>query len=251
MLELISVLQRPVKTGDGTGVRSIMADDKSQFADIIQREDDLIQAMEGVLSDADCAEDTEQDNAFLKMGIEVYEATPEQEQEVMNHLSNTLRHKVSKIYRVIPREQEKKFQAYLKKNQIKKVKQYWHGSRNQNWLSIIVNSLKLNPDAIITGKMFGNGIYFAPSPDKSWNYTSFHGTTWARGRSNTGYMGLYAVAYGEPEDIQSWEVTDYEAMVKRKGKNCLHAHKGASLRADEIVFYDEDAVVLNYIVEFH
>ena len=47
LLDLISVLQRPVSTGDGTGVKRLMAKDKLDFMRIISREEDLIQAMEG------------------------------------------------------------------------------------------------------------------------------------------------------------------------------------------------------------
>ena len=64
----------------------------------------------------------------------------------------------------------------MKKEDIHQVKQLWHGSRNENWFSILENGLQLNPNAIITGKMFGKGIYFAPSSNKSWNYTSYRGT---------------------------------------------------------------------------
>ena len=64
--------------------------------------------------------------------------------------------------------------------------------------SIIRQGLLLNPNAVITGKMFGNGIYFAPSARKSFGYTSCSGSYWARGNDNTGFMGLYATAYGDP-----------------------------------------------------
>ena len=118
-------------------------------------------------------------------------------------------------------------------------------------MSIIQNSLKLNPDAIITGKMFGHGIYFAPSSMKSWNYTSYRGTSWANGNSDCAFMGLYAVAYGTPYETSTWSrATDYKQEVKKAGANCLHAHAGSALMNDEIVFYNEAAVVLNYIVEF-
>lgn len=155
------------------------------------------------------------------------------------------------VHRVIPQEQQKKFDAYLKEHKIKKVMQLWHGSRNQNWMSIILNSLQLNPDAIITGKMFGSGIYFAPSSMKSWNYTSYRGTSWAGGNSDTAFMGLYAVAYGTPLDTDSWSASiDYKQKTVGGGYDCLHAHKGSALLNDEIIFYDEAAMVLNYIVEF-
>ena len=65
----------------------------------------------------------------------------------------------------------------------KNKKLLWHGSRNENWMSIISNGLILNPNAVITGKMFGQGIYFAPKSRKSFGYTSYDGSYWARGNS--------------------------------------------------------------------
>ena len=249
LLELIAILQRPVRTGDGTGVKRIMAGNSNDFARIILREADLIQAMEGSLNHTGRGPIVTSD--FTKYGIEVYEATEKQKKQVLEHLSDRLKGKVKHVYRVIPQEQQKIFNDYLKEHQIHKVKQLWHGSRNQNWMNIIQNSLKLNPDAIITGKMFGHGIYFAPSSMKSWNYTSYRGTSWANGNSDCAFMGLYAVAYGTPYETSTWSgATDYKQEVKKAGANCLHAHAGSALMNDEIVFYNEAAVVLNYIVEF-
>ena len=116
-------------------------------------------------------------------------------------------------------------------------------------MSIILNSLQLNPNAVITGKMFGQGIYFAPSSMKSFNYTSCRGTSWANGKDDTGFMGIYAVAYGNPHDV-SMACRYSKTDLKSIGKDCVHAHAGTQLKNDEIVFYDEDAVCLNYIVEF-
>lgn len=248
LLELIAVLQRPVRTGDGSGVREIMAQSERDFARIIQREDDLFKAMEG--SAAGNGSNNMPADSFGQHDIEVYEATEKQRDEVLRQLSDSLKPKVRKIYRVIPRKQKESFDQYLKDHNIRTVKQFWHGSRNQNWLSIILNSLKLNPDAIITGKMYGHGIYFAPSSLKSWNYTSYNGTSWAKGTEDIAYMGLYATAYGISKDVNTWDSSvDYKMLVKDAGANCLHAHEGY-LKNDEIVFYDENAVVLNYIVQF-
>lgn len=246
LLELISILQRPVRTGDGTGVKRLMAGSKEDYAKIIHRESDLIQAMEGVLTGKPVSS-----GDFSDYGIEVYLATEKQKASILRLLSDSLKPKVKNVYRVIPQKQQADFNAYLKKHKIKTVKQLWHGSRNCNWMSIIQNSLSLNPDAVITGKMFGNGIYFAPSSMKSWNYTSYRGTSWAHGNSDTAFMGLYAVAYGKPYDVDTWSSrADYKKETLDGGYDCLHAHAGASLRNDEIVFYDEAAMVLNYIVEF-
>lgn len=249
LLSLISILQRPVKTGDGTGVLNLMAICHNNFASIIERESNLIQAMEGSLSG-----DKQANNGnFADYDIEVYKANGLQTKEVFRHLSDDLGRKVKRIYRVISKVQQEKFNAYLKNNHITRIQQFWHGSRNENWMSIILNSLKLNPDAVITGKMFGKGIYFAPSSMKSWNYTSFRGTYWAKGNSDIAFMGLYAAAYGKPYDVDTWSTnTAYnKQLLISENCNCLHAHAGSSLKNDEIIFYDEDSIVLNYIVEFY
>lgn len=248
LLELIAILQRPVRTGDGSGVQEIMAKTEKDFPRIIQREDDLLKAMDGSAAGSNTCKAPS--DSFELHDVEVYEATEKQKKAVMGRLSDTLKPKVKKIYRVIPRKQKERFQKYLKENNIKTVKHFWHGSRNQNWMSIILNSLKLNPDAIIAGKLYGKGIYFAPSSIKSWNYTSYFGTSWAGGKESIAYMGLYATAYGTPKDTDTWNPSeDYKRLVERANANCLHAHKGY-LRNDEIVFYNEDAILLDYIVEF-
>ena len=247
LMSLIAVLQRPVKTGDGTGVKKLLADSSSDFAHIIQREVDLIQAMEGSV-DTGCITSGD----FSDYDIEVYYATEKQKQQVLAHLSDALKLKVKNIYRVIPRKQKEIFEHYLEKHKIKKVKQLWHGSRNQNWMSIIQNGLLLNPDAVITGKMFGAGIYFAPSSEKSWNYTSYKNTRWAKGTEDIAFMGLYATAYGTPYDVNVWSSSaNYKTETKKHNADCLHAHKGVSLKNDEIVFFNEEATLLQYIVEFH
>lgn len=249
LLELIAILQRPVRTRDGTGVKRLLASSKTEFASIIQREDDLIQAMEGSLMGSTVINASA--GSFENYDIEVFIATEKQKKQVLKKLNPSLQGKVKEIYRVIPQKQKEAFDNYLKTHDIKTVKQFWHGSRNQNWFSIIKNSLKLNPDAIITGKMFGNGIYFAPKSEKSWNYTSYRGTSWAGGTDDVAYMGLYATAYGTPHDVHTWSVNaDYKKMTESSGGDCLHAHAGSSLLNDEIIFYTEEAVLLNYIVEF-
>lgn len=229
-------------------VSELLAKSENDFAEIIDREETLIAAMEALVSGDEVAI-AKMEESFESLGIEVYEATEKQRNEVLSKLSDSLKPKVKRVYRVINQTHKKRFDNYLKSNDITTVKQLWHGSRNENWFSILQNGLQLNPNAIITGKMFGQGIYFAPSSMKSWNYTSFRGTSWARGNSDTAFMGLYATAYGKPHDVtcsQSFTQRQLESM----GKNCVHAHAGSQLLNDEIIYYSESAMVLNYIVEF-
>lgn len=248
LLRLIQVSPRReghVMASQATKVAALLANSENDFGHIINREDALIMSMEALLMHDGKGRIT----SFAEMGVEVYEATAEQKEQVLGRLSERLKSMVSRVYRVIPRGQQSRFDDYIKKNNIKTVKQLWHGSRNCNWLSIIDNGLMLNPAAQITGKMFGNGIYFAPSSEKSWNYTSYRGTYWAKGADNLGIMGLYATAYGKPQDVScagSWSQSRLDGL----GKNCVHAHAGSQLRNDEIIYYNESAMVLNYIVIF-
>lgn len=225
-----------------------LATDTSDFGRIIDFEESLINAMESNIGEDDVCSD-----AFKNFGIDVFEATAEQKAEVMNMLGNSpLKNKVLHVWRIKPLKQEKLFAEYCKKNHVKTIKKFWHGSRSENWISIIQHSLMLNPNAQITGKMFGKGIYFAPSPSKSFGYTSCYGTYWANGRNSTGFMGIYATAYGNPFEPTTWGSICEHQVVNSNGKyNCLHAHAGSSgLRNDEVVFYNEHAVCLNYLVEF-
>ena len=256
LLELMAISQRYIGIGNNDVSRYLLdpyvpfIEQRKDVLEIINREETLIKAMEGSYYSAS-SNKVKGKMSFKDYDIKIFIATDKQKQQVLNHLSDNLKGHVKEIYRVIPKYQKQKFDEYLKEHKIKKVKQFWHGSRNENWLSIMINSLQLNPNAVITGKMFGQGIYFAPSSMKSWNYTSFRGTSWAGGKSNTAFMGLYATAYGKPFDVNTWDgSTDYKAKTKLNKCDCLHAHAGSSLRNDEIIFYNEEAMLLQYIVEF-
>lgn len=245
---LFSVSPRKVRE-----ISSLLAVSEKDFKDIVEREENLLNAMAAVAGSVK-QQHAASGPSFKDFGIHVYAATEKQREKVMAKLPPDLQRKVKTIYRVIPEEQKARFNAYLKDNGIKAVKEFWHGSRNENWLNITKVGLKLNPNAVITAKMLGYGAYFAPDPHKSLNYTSLLGSYWAKGTSKHGFMGLFATAYGNP-----WMITQVrhytQSELKAAHKNCVHARSGlnighTTLRNDEVVFYDEAAMLLNYIVEF-
>ena len=90
-----------------------------------------------------------------------------------------------------------------------KTKLFFHGSKNENFWSILKNGLLLNPRAAVTGKLLGNGTYFADKAIKSFNYTSLRGTTWAHGNSSVGYLAIFAVAI-DPKNV--YEVTTWNEI---------------------------------------
>ena len=221
-------------------VNQLLANSPSDFQDIIDREADLIAAMEAVHTGAF--------GSFAENHIEVYVATDSQKQEVIEHLIPSLQSKVKRIWRIIPQKQQKDFNEYCKKNHIRYVRQMWHGSRNANWLSIVENSLKISSN-VANGRMFGDGAYFALDPMKSFGYTSSRYAKWTHENEDSVYMGLFAVAYGKPKFVSTaHKYTQKDLLAEHK--NCVHAQAGSSLRADEIIFYSEKAMVMNYLVEF-
>jgi len=69
----------------------------------------------------------------------------------------------------------------------------WHGTRMTNYCSILKNGLILNPEqlgVVITGKMFGQGVYFSDTFSKSFNYTAYDTS------DNYGALLLCEVALG-------------------------------------------------------
>ena len=114
---------------------------------------------------------------------------------------------------------------------------------------------KTNPNAAITGKMFGHGIYFAPSASKSAGYTSLSGSYWANGHSSRAFMGVMEVACGKAFDVYDHQ-SRYSSITGKNlssfcnGANYVFAHKDKGmLRNDELIVYDEAQVTIRYLVE--
>ena len=246
---LIEVSPRSAHT-----VSSFFAKSDADFAKIVQREESLVAAMEAMAASRKAGKKSSEPlRSFADFGIEVAEIALENAPLVLSNLKGTPLSKVKRVYEIKPTAQLARHREYRRARGIGEdgVRYLWHGSRNENWLSIVENSLMLNPvSAVRTGAMFGPGIYFAPSCEKSWGYTSFRGTYWASGRSSTAFMGLYECAYGNPYIVQS--AGHYTlSMLDDMGKDCVHAYAGCSgLRNEEIVFYDVAAMCLRCLVEF-
>ena len=142
---------------------------------------------------------------------------------------------------------------YLDVNPVKK-ELLWHGSRNENWFSILSSGLVLRPaNAIITGKMFGYGIYFADKCRKSLNYSSLSGAYWTQGGQSEGFLALYEVHVGKQLKIrkhQSWCYELTEKELKARGKyDSLFAKGGVDLLNNEYIIYRADQCSVKYLIE--
>ena len=243
--------------------RGFYASSPADFDRILKREAEYIDSLRGMARTNDNANDgtisTSDDNALAvaeetirKFGLKINPVTASQEADIRRHMGQ-YESRYVRAWRIENRTTKKAFDAYRKKlGDEANVKQLWHGSKNENFHSILCSGLLLNPNASITGKMFGYGIYFAPSFAKSMGYTSIEGSYWAGGHSDTAYMAVFDVALGKSLDVYSyaggygsWKEKD----IRKAGCDSLFAHKGQMLRNDEVIVYNEAAMTIRYLVE--
>ena len=166
--------------------------------------------------------------------------------------------RLKNVWKVENEKQTKAFNSYLQSEGLRHrdCKLLFHGTRSENVWNILKTGLVLRPtNAVITGKMFGYGLYFAPSAQKSLGYTSLSGSYWAGGKSDSGFMILHSVAYGKPYVVDSFNSKYYDfnyAALRRAcpGAHCLHADSSKGmLRNDEIVVYKEEQIMPLYLIE--
>ena len=257
LVRLFTVIPRRM-----SNVKEHLAKNKDEFNKIIKDEQDLLDVMRGqvithAVQDANTQEEDNplHDETILEaMGIVIEPVTDEDTRIIKDSLGDC-KQKFYQAWRVTNKATQNRFNNFVKKEDIKDIRLFWHGSRNENWWSILNTGLVLRPtNAVITGKMFGMGTYFSPTAKKSLGYTSLDGSYWAGGRSNSAFMGLMKVAYGIPYDVYSFDscyyMYDYKKLQAAKpGANCLHAHAGSMLRNDEVVIYNESQCTIQYLVE--
>lgn len=239
LMELMEVSPRSAPS-----VGSMLAGGPGDFARIIGREESLVAAMEAVATgrSADAG-------GLAAMGIGAEEVPRDGWPAEALELERTTGAPVRRVYRIACERFDGRYERYVSERGITRERTLWRGPGNENWLSIMDRSLLLDPNARITGKMFGHGIYFAADAGKSLGYTSWHGSYWAGGRDDTAFMGLYECAYGSPLYVDGPGAWDAES-VRARGADCLHARAArCGLRHDEVVFYEEAAVHLRWLVE--
>ena len=188
------------------------------------------------------------------LGIEVEE---ENDPKVIKRIKDLMKDHSSRFYRayaVRNTRTQDSFDEFYDGARYKKTELFWHGSRNENWLSILKTGLVLRPaNAVINGKMFGYGLYFADKFKKSLNYTSLRGSYWAKGSQDRGYLALFDVHVGRQLKIkkhQDWCYQLSEENLKARGKyDSLFAKGGADLINNEYIVYNAAQCTVRYLIE--
>ena len=260
LLEIFMVIPRKMSN---VSDYLIYKNDLDSFKSIIDREQSTLDAMAGQVykpvkiekKNADSNTNNNEVSVLDEMGITMEDATAEDVALVKKMLGRDSDRFV-KVWRVNNHETDKHFKKFCSEYKIDNTKLMWHGSRSENFFNILKTGLKIRPaNAVYTGSMFSDGLYFSTLARKSIGYTSTAGSYWARGSAKTGFMAIFEVAYGNPyivyEHTSECYHFNFDVLQKKNPPcHCVYAspEKGM-LRNPEIIFYRPDQVTVRYLVE--
>ena len=233
-------------------VSEALASSRDDFEEIIKNERELLMlARSESNSEQDKKEPKKKGKSLLeRFNLSIRRCTKEEEENIKKHMDRYSQPKFRRAFRVINFITEAAQKKWMDENDVTEVHFLYHGSKNFLIWAIMTMGLLLNPDAPITGKMFGWGIYFANKAIKSLNYTSLSGSTWAHGNAKTAYLFVFKVAYKNPKHVNAWSSYMGSLDAKKiKPHDALHAHKGQSLKEDEIIVYNQAQVTIQYVIE--
>lgn len=232
-----------------------LAKSESDFNDIVANEQELYDIMIGQIRSTN---DISKSNKTIleAMGIDIRPVTEEEKDRIIKKLGSE-GNRYKNAWRIINYKTEKDFEEFCKKENLtekKGIDHLFHGSRNENFWSIITNGLTVNPTGVvITGKAYGNGTYFAPQAVKSMGYTSRSGSRWANGTTSSGFLGIYKVATGKRFNGQGG--CNHTLNWKNLQKICPGAHctwaeaRYSGFCMDEVIVYQNQQSTVEYLVE--
>lgn len=165
-----------------------------------------------------------------------------------NHPSSHL--KVKRVFDLNIKSMTKKF--IEKEKEIENMRKLWHGTRAGNLLSILHKGMII-PDrysSIVTGRMFGNGLYFSDVSTKALNYSYGSWNKNGLSKKNVYYALICNVLLGKEflADKTSFQDNNY---YPKSGYDSTFAKSGTlNLLNNEMIVYNANQVSPRYIVEF-
>lgn len=236
----------------------ILAKRKLDFNDIIADEQELFDVMVNRVRNAhDLGNCSVRPTVLEAFHLDWRDVTEEEQDKVLSMLKGNASQYV-KAWRIHNRRTEERFDRFCQQEQLSEghgIDHLFHGSRTENFWSIVTNGLLINPDCGVqrTGSMFGNGTYFAPLAQKSLGYTN--GGYWVGGDKDVRFLAIYKVATGKHYDIyQGSDFSLNKAILQKKypGAHCTWAHGretgGTTLCNDEVIVYDEAQSTIEYLI---
>ncbi len=119
-------------------------------------------------------------------------------------------------------------------------------------IGITTKGLLIRPSgAVHSGSMYGDGIYWATNSTKSINYTDCRGSYWAQGNSNTAYLFLADVAFGNQKIAGG---SHFYSRENIRPYHSVWAKAGGAVYNDELITYNATGANqqhnIRYIIEF-
>lgn len=222
--------------------------DNNLLKSMIKHEQELLDNMQTQV--AQNTTDIDGDKTVLELaGIQMTEATDEEQKLIKSKLGKN-KDQFVRAFKVINSENEDKFNEHLKQSKNKKTELFWHGSRTENWWSILSTGLRIRPsNAVYTGSMFGDGIYFADKAQKSIGYTSLSGSYWAKGGDRKAFLCLYEVHVGKQKIVNEHTSQCYDFNKENINADSVYAKAGVSLKNNEYIIYDSYQCTPRFLVE--
>lgn len=220
-----------------------------------QKQSDLLDQIEGSILNAKPVDDTKEQKEIGKVfghslklvddgkvldRIKKFYDMNMNSRHVCSHL------KLKNIYEVSNPNSSEKYKAISSK--IGNEKQLWHGTRAFNVLSILKGGLIIPTSSggyHITGRMFGDGLYFSDQSTKSLNYAYGYWGGGGAGYDNNCFMFLADVAMGNayvPPGPLHRIPSGYDSCNAIGGKS--------GVQNNEMIVYSLDQANLRYLCEF-
>lgn len=249
LLKLFTVIPR--KMGHVQDYLVSDGDSKERVAKIIDSEQSILDSLAGqVLIQEPVKENKNNDKKvgiLDTMGISVTHVDDVNIIAKVKKLMGDSSDRFSRLFEVTNFETEKRYKTVNIENE----ELLWHGSRNENWISLFQKGLLIRPSGVATvGAMFGLGIYFANKARKSIGYTSLNGSYWVSGSSKTAYLALFSVNLGKKKEVRKHSSDCYNYNEKTINPyNSVYAMGGVDLRNDEFIIYNINRSTIKYLVE--
>jgi poly [ADP-ribose] polymerase len=157
------------------------------------------------------------------------------------HASASLR--LHKVWNVTIEAMEKAFEKNLGN-----VRQLWHGTKDSNLLSILKNGYvipKSGGSVAITGRAFGDGVYFSDQSTKSLNYATGSAPGQRGGGSQRKFMFVNDVAMG-----REYRPTSTFSGGCPRGYDSTFAKGGGVFLNNEMIVYRTSQINPTHLAEF-
>lgn len=234
-----------------------LAKQKADYDNLIVLNQEMYDMVSGLLENQKMQSKANKKTILEAFNLEIRAVTNEEKDAILKMMGESS-DRYMDAWSVINKTTQRNFDEFCQKETLTKengIDLLFHGSRTENFWSIITNGLTINPSGVvINGKMFGNGTYFAPKAQKSMGYASARGSYWAKGNMSSGILAVYQVATGKQyhPDSSDSSLSWKKLQELCPGAHCTWAYGGRRgfLYNDEVIVYQNQQSTIKYLIQF-